>query len=47
MPRQYIDVATTTSIQALSISPVINQTAAVFGNIANCPNCPVSVKNIH
>jgi hypothetical protein len=34
--------ATTTSIQALSISPVTNQTAAVFGNIANYP---VSVQN--
>jgi len=44
MPRQYIDVATTTSIQALSISPVTNQTAAVFSNIAKCPNCPASVK---
>ena len=30
-------------IQALSISLVTNQTAAVFGNIANCP---FSVKNI-
>jgi hypothetical protein len=43
MPRQYIELATTTSIQALSISLVTNQTAAVFGNIANCP---FSVKNI-
>ena len=43
MLRQYIDLATTISIQALSISPVTNQTAGVFGNIAKCP---VSVKNI-
>jgi len=43
MLRQYIDLATTTSIKALSISLVTNQTAAVFGNIAKWP---LSVKNI-
>jgi hypothetical protein len=43
-PRQYLDLTTTTSNLALSKSPVTNQTAAVFGNIANCP---ISVKNLH
>lgn len=43
MPRQHLASATTTSNQALSKSPVTNQTAAIFGNIANCP---ISVKNL-